>query len=98
MIIESLLNGIAQIVGVLAVLAIIVTAFALMLGILKPADAFKSIGTILGTVITLILLTNILVNTWSRISMWQQLSLIAIGIMLLFRLGSRRERRHRSHD
>ncbi|MFP5206453.1 MAG: hypothetical protein ACLGSH_13940 [Acidobacteriota bacterium] len=98
MIAGSVLNSVTAIVGMSATIAIIVTALGLILGMLKLADALKRIGTILGTVIALIVLTNILVNTWSHISAWQQLSLIAIGLMLLLRLGSRREKRHRSGD
>ncbi len=98
MIAGSVLNAVTSIVGMFAAIAIILTALGLILGTLKPADALKRIGTILGTVIALIVLTNILVNTWSHISAWQQLSLIAIGLMLLLRLGPRKERRHRPRD
>ena len=98
MIAGSVLNSVTAIVGMFATIVIIVMGIGLILGILKPADALKRIGTILGTVVALIVLTNILVNTWSHISAWQQLSLIAIGLILLFRLGSRKEKRHRSGD
>ena len=98
MIAGSVLNSVTAIVGMFATIAIMVTGVGLILGTLKPADALKRIGAILGTVVALVLLTNILVNTWSRISAWQQLSLIAIGLMLLLRFGSRKERRHRPHD
>ena len=98
MITGSVLNSVTAIVGMFATIAIMVTGVGLILGVLKSADALKRVGTILGTVVALIVLLNILVNTWSHISAWQQLSLIAIGLILLFRLGSRRGKRHRSGD
>lgn len=98
MIIRSLLNGIAQIIGILAVLAIIVTAFGLMLGILKPADAFKRIGVIVGTVIALLIVPQVVVCTWSAIPVWQQLALIVIGLVILLAFASWRGRRSRLRE
>lgn len=98
MIAGNFLNDVTAIIGMFATIAIIVTGFGLMLGMLKPADALKRIGAILGTVVALIVLTSILVNAWSQLPSWQQLSLIAIGLMLLFGLVSRREKRHRPRD
>ena len=98
MIIRSLLTGIAQIIGVLAVLAIIVTAFGLMLGILMPADAFKRIGLIVGTVIALLIVPQVVVCTWSAIPVWQQIALVAIGLVILLAFATRREKRSRHRE
>ena len=83
-------------VGSVAVIAIIVTAFGLMLGLLKPADAFKRIGVIAGTAIALFELPQIVIYAWSTIPWWQQLALIAVGLVILWAVASRREKRHRT--
>ena len=97
MIAGDFLNSVTALVGMSATIAIIVTALGLMLGMVKPADALKRVGTILGTVVALNVLLHMLVATWSRISAWQHLSLIAIGLILLVFYGSRKGW-HRSRD
>lgn len=92
----SFLNGIAKLVGSVAVITIIVTAFGLMLGFLKPADAFKRIGVIVGTVIALLELSQIVVYAWSAISWWQRLALVAVGGVVICALAPRRQKRHRT--
>jgi drug/metabolite transporter (DMT)-like permease len=85
--------------GSLAMIALIITAFGLMLGIVKPADAVKHMGGILASVIILILVAVVLSNLWADISTWQWIGLtaVAIGIVLLRRpqprSGKRREER-----
>jgi hypothetical protein len=73
--------------GSLTMIALILTAFGLMLGIVKPADALRRVGAILGVVMLLMVLPAVLVNLWSGMSLWQQLALAAIvlGICLLKR-------------
>ena len=66
----------------LAAIALILTAFGLMLGIVKPADALKHVGVVLGMVIVLMLIPNILMNLWSAISLWQWIGLAAIGVAI----------------
>jgi hypothetical protein len=66
--------------GSLAMIALILTAFGLMLGIVKPANAPKHIGAILGLTITLMLLPGVFVSAWLGMSLWQQVALVAIGI------------------
>lgn len=92
----SFLNGIAKLVGSVAVIAIIVTAFGLMLGFLKPADALKRIGVIAGTVIVLLELPQIVIYTWSAIPWWQRLALVAVGFVVLCFFASGREKRPRT--
>jgi len=51
-----------ELARVFALFAIIVVAFGLMLGIFKPAEAFKRIAIIAGTVIVLFLLPQIVLR------------------------------------
>jgi Zn-dependent protease with chaperone function len=87
-------NADAQ-VGSLVMIAIILTAFVMMLGILKPADVPRRIGVILGVIIALMLIPSIFAIVWSAVSLWHRLALAAIvlGICLLKR--PRRESRKR---
>ena len=64
----------------LAIIAIILTALGLMLGIVKPADALKHVGAILGIVVVLMLIPDVLLNLWSAISLWQWIGLAVIWI------------------
>jgi len=52
----NFLQGCVALTGSAARIALIPTAFGLMLGIVKSADAFKRIGIIVGTVISLLVL------------------------------------------
>ena len=64
----------------LAIIALILTAFGFMLGIVKPADALKHVGAILGIVVLLMLVPDVLMSLWSAISLWQWIGLAAVGI------------------
>ena len=59
---------------------LIMTAFELMVGIVKPADALKRIGSILAVVIALIFAPCILVSAWLTLSLWQRIGLDVIGV------------------
>ena len=87
---SSLMHGWVSILGSLAMIAIILTAFGLMVGIVKPADAVKHIGAIFGIVIGLMVIPGILGSAWSALSLWQQIALIAIGIGVIQLLRPRR--------
>jgi hypothetical protein len=63
-----------------AIIALILTAFGLMLGIVKHADAVNRVAAILRIVIVLMLAPGILAGVWSAISLWQQIALMAVGI------------------
>jgi predicted tellurium resistance membrane protein TerC len=63
-----------------ATVALILTAFGLMLGLVKPADALKYVGAILGIVTVLMLIPNVLMNLWSAIPLWQWICVAAVGI------------------
>ena len=83
---ERLFNGITQLIEGLAVIAIVVTAFGLMLRILKPADAWR-IGIIVGVVTALSILPQIVIHAWAAIPLWQQIGVLVLGALtaLLFR-------------
>lgn len=76
-------------------IALILTAFGLMLGILKPADAIKHIGTILCIVILLLMLLVIMASAWSAMSLWQQIALVGFGACIIYWLIPRRQPRKR---
>jgi hypothetical protein len=82
-------------VGSLATIALILTAFGIMLRIVKPDDVLKRIGAILGIVIVLMLIPGLLVSAWSALSLWQQIVLIAIGIGVVQLLRPRQQARNR---
>jgi len=92
----SLMHGWVSLLGSLAIIAIILTAIGLMLGIVKPADAPKHIGAILVIVIGLMVVPGILANAWSAMSLWQQIALLAIGIGVFWWLRPRRQPRKRN--
>jgi len=87
---SSLMHGWMSLLGSLATIAIILTAIGLMLGIVKPADAPKHIGTILVMAVGLMVVPGILVSAWSAMSLWQQIALIAIGVCVILWLRPRR--------
>jgi len=84
--------------GSLAIIAIILTAIGLMLGVVKPADAGRHLGAILGVVIVLMFFPGVLVSVWSGLSFWQQIALIAIGIGVFSWLRPRRQPRKRERQ
>ena len=77
---SSFMHGWVVLLGSLAMIALVLTAFGIMLGTVKPADAVKHAGAFLGIVIVLMLIPGILVNAWSGMSLWQQIGLVSIGV------------------
>jgi drug/metabolite transporter superfamily protein YnfA len=84
---SNFMQGWVALAGSLAMIALILTAFGLMLGIVKPADAMRRVGAILGIFMLLTVLPAVLVNLWSDMSLWHRLGLAAIvlGVCLLKR-------------
>ena len=82
---SNFMQGWVALAGSVATIALILTAFGLMLGIVKPADALRRVAAILGIVMLLMVLPALLINLWSGMSVWQRLGLaaIAFGIWLL---------------
>jgi predicted tellurium resistance membrane protein TerC len=84
--------------GSLATIAVILTAFGLMLRIVKPADALNHIGAILGIVIVLMIIPGVLVSAWLGMALWQQIALGVVGIGILQWFRPKRRARHRKGD
>lgn len=93
----NFMHGWVALTGSLATIALILMAFGLMLGIVKPADALKHVGAILGFVIVLMLIPGVLVSAWLGMSLWQRIALVAIviGIWQWRRTRPRRQTRKR---
>jgi membrane-associated phospholipid phosphatase len=87
-----------SLLGSLTMIALILTAFGLMLGIVKSANAMKHLGAIIGIVIALILFPGILVNAWSSMSPWQQSGIVATAIAVWQWLRPRQRTRKTTHD
>jgi hypothetical protein len=82
--------------GSFATIALILTVFGIMLGIVKPADALRRVAAILGVVMLLLVLPAVLVSIWSGMSLWQRLGLAALGITVWqWRRPRRQTRRDR---
>jgi len=94
----NFMHGWASLLGLLAIIAIILTAFGLMLGIVKPANAMKRLGAIVGIVTAFMLIPGILVSAWSSMSFWQQIGLVAIALSAWQWLRPRRRTRYAKHD
>jgi hypothetical protein len=62
-----------------AVIAIVLTAFGLMLGIMKPTAALRRIGIIAGIVVFFTVVPGVLAQVWTGMSVWQQLGVATIG-------------------
>jgi hypothetical protein len=92
----SLLYGIAKLAGSAAAIAIILTAFGLMVGVLKPADALRRVGVIVGIVILLMVLPAIIASTWSDMSVWQKMGLAGIVLGIVALAGPRRRKERSS--
>jgi asparagine N-glycosylation enzyme membrane subunit Stt3 len=94
----NFMHGWVSLLELLAIVAIILTAIGLMLGIVKPANAMKQLGAIIGTVIVLMLIPGIFASAWSGFSFWQQIGLVAIGVILWQGLRPGRRTRNAKND
>lgn len=92
---SNFMQGWIALTGSVATIALILTAFGLMLGIVKPADALRRVGAILGIVMLLLVLPAVFVSIWLGMSLWQRLGLAAIGIGVWQWRRPRRESRRK---
>jgi hypothetical protein len=76
------LPSIGMLFGLLAIIALVLTAFGCILGIVKPAAVPKRVAAIVGIVIEQMLAPCILAGVWSAIPLWQRLALAAIALGL----------------
>ena len=90
---SNFMQGWLTLLGSLAIIALILTAFGIMLGIVKPADAVNRVGATLSIIIVLMMAPGILVGIWSAMSLWQQIGLIAIGVGVFQLVHPRRRTR-----
>jgi uncharacterized protein (DUF983 family) len=70
-------------------LAVVLNAVGLMIGLVKLADIPKKLGTLLAILIALTILPGVLMSAWSRMSLWQQIAVLAIAVVILFVLRPR---------
>jgi hypothetical protein len=87
----------ATLIGSLAMIALILTAFGVTLGMVKPADSVKRLGAILGIVIVLLVVPGVIASAWSSMSLWQRLGVTVIGIIVLLVLRPRRKANNRQN-
>ncbi len=93
----NFMHGCASLVGSLATIAIILTALGIMLGLVKPADALKYGGVIVGIAIVFVLVVTVFVGLWSSMSLWQRAILVAIGFGV-WRLRQERRQPRKKKD
>lgn len=81
-----------DLVGSVALIAIIVLAFCVMVNAAKARDVLRRLGVIVGVVILLIMLPAIITGLWSTMSFGQRLGIAAlcVGIVILFSRSQRR--------
>jgi len=94
----SLMHGWTAILGSLAMIALILTACGIMLSFVKPADAAKHVGAVLGIVIVLALGPGIFVGAWSAILLWQKIALLAIAFVIWQWRRPRRQQRKNGRE
>lgn len=92
------IHGCMSILGALATIAIIVTALGTILGLVRPADAFKYCGVILGIIVVIVLIVSVLVGLWSSMSLWQRLASAAIVVSIFWLRRTRRQAQKRRED
>ena len=86
----SLANVLTEILASLAVLLIVTAGIGVMLGAIKPADALRSIGALVGVFVLLAVLICNLMNLWAALPLAKKIGLVAPGVALLLWLALRR--------
>jgi hypothetical protein len=79
--------------GSAAMLAVVLTALGLMIGLVKSADIQGKFGAIVGVFVVLTILPGILIGAWVRMSLGQQITLVGIGILVWLRPHRRASRK-----
>jgi hypothetical protein len=64
----------------LALAILILTAFGIILGMVKPSEAVRHVGASLGILISLFFMPGIILCAWLHMSFWQQIALAVLGI------------------
>ena len=94
----AFIHGCMSLLGALATIAIIITALGTILGLVKPPDALKYCGVIVGLTIVIALIVSVLVGLWSSMSVWQKLALAATVATIFWLRHTRRQARKRRED
>ena len=85
-------------VGSAALIAIIVLALCVMVSAVKPGDAPRHLGVIVGVVIMLIMLPAIIISLWNSMTLGQYLGIATIFIAIIFLISTtRRKSRKERH-
>lgn len=82
-------------IGSLAMIALILTAFGVMLGMVKPADSVKLIGAIVGILMVFLIIPGVVASAWLSMSIWQRLGLTLIGMAVLLLIRPKRPQKNR---
>ena len=82
----NLMREWAGIVESSALFAIIILAIGVIVRAVKLSDVFNHLGAILCLLILMLMLPAIMASAWSSMSYWQQLGVVALGIMIGFLL------------
>ena len=80
---SNFMQGWVSLAGSVATIALILTAFGLMLGIVKPADVFEARGRHPRRRYSFVAAPGILASLWSAIPLWQRIAIVVIGIGIL---------------
>ncbi len=84
----------ASLVESVALIAIIVLAFGVIVRAVAPGDVMRRLGMIIGIVILLLMMPVIIASQWNSMSFGQHLGIIAVlGILgvIVFRRGAYRK-------
>jgi heme A synthase len=75
-------------VGSAALIAIIILALCVMVRAVKPGEAPRHLGVIIGIVILLIVLPAIIVSLWNSMTLGQHLGIAAILVAIIFLISA----------
>lgn len=92
------IHGCMSLLCAFATIAIIITALGTILGLVKPADAMKYCGVIVGLTIVIILIVSVLVGLWSNMSVWQRLASATIVTCIFWLRQTRRQSKKGRED
>lgn len=63
-----------------AVIAITAILLGLMIRVIEPPNALRRIGAALGCMVILIVVLPIIMHLWGRLSLWQRLGVVGLGL------------------
>ena len=98
MLVHGFLNGAMGVAGALAIFAIVATVLGLMLGILKPADAFMRIAFVAGVILLLSIVPSLFVSAWRNLTLWQKLGVATLAVAVWLRLRPRFKTCHKRRE